>query len=326
MLITRGLTFDDVLLTPGYGNVSRDDGSVETQLGKFPYGIPIISANMESITGTKMAIAIADLGGLGILHRFMDSKENVAVFEKVVNSVGSQGVAVSVGVGERERVRASMLHSKGAEIFCVDVAHAHGKQVGQMVKHLKATYNGIFVIAGNVATYGGADYLVGVGADAVKIGVGAGSVCTTREVTGFGVPQLTAIMDCARINKPIIADGGIRTSGDVVKALAAGATMVMLGGMLAGTDEALGGNIYRGMASADAREAYSGAAKGAAEGITIPVKSKGTVSDIIREVVGGIKSGLSYCGAKNLDELRRKAVFMEVTQAVAKENMPHGLG
>ncbi len=326
MMINRGLTFDDVLLTPGYGNVSRDDGSVETQLGHYKYSIPIIAANMDTICGAKMAIAMADLGGLGILHRFMASKENVAVFKEVMNRGGYLGVGVSVGVGENERVRASMLYYAGARTFCVDVAHAHGKQVGKMVKHLKGTYDDIYVIAGNVATYGGADYLVGVGADAVKVGVGAGSVCTTREVTGFGVPQLSAIMDCMRINKPIIADGGIRTSGDAVKALAAGATMVMLGGMLAGTDEALGGRIYRGMASVDAREAYSGAAKGAAEGITIPVKSKGPVSGTIREVIGGIKSGLSYAGAKNLDELRRKAQFVEVTQAVVREGTPHGLG
>ena len=321
MLISRGLTFDDVLLTPGYGNVSREDGLISTRLGEHWFEIPIVSANMDTITGVDMAVAMDKLGGLAILHRFMSKEENVAAY-----LASPYGTGVSVGVGEKEIRRVEELHHAGAKIFCVDVAHAHSKQVGKMIKWLKNTYDDVFIIAGNVATYGGADYLVGVGADVVKIGVGAGSVCTTREVTGFGVPQLTAIMDCMRISKPIIADGGIRTSGDVVKALAAGATMVMLGGMLAGTDEALGGRIYRGMASADAREAYSGVAKGAAEGITIPVKSKGPVFDIIKEVVGGIKSGLSYCGAKNLDELRRKAVFMEVTSSSTKEGTPHGLG
>lgn len=321
MSILRGLTFDDVLLTPNYGNVSREDGRTDTRLGPHHFDIPIISANMDTITGAEMAIVMAQLGGLGILHRFMPVENNVIEFRKTTTS----DVGVSVGVGEEERLRVDKLYYAGARLFCVDVAHAHCKQVGKMVKYMKNNYDDLYIIAGNVATYGGADFLVGVGADAVKVGVGAGSVCTTREVTGFGVPQLTAIMDCSRIDRPIIADGGIRTSGDAVKALAAGATMVMLGGMLAGTDEACGHTgIYRGMASTEAREAYPGVSKGAAEGITISVEAKGPVVDVIKEIVGGIKSGLSYAGAKNLDELRRKAQFVEVTQAVTKEGTPHG--
>ena len=231
-----------------------------------------------------------------------------------------------IHITKDEYKRAEYLYAVGHRIFCVDIAHAHSKQMGKMVKHLKNKYPGIFVIAGNVATYGGADYLASVGADAIKVGVGAGSVCTTREVTGFGVPQLTAIMDCARIDAPIIADGGIRKSADVVKALAAGATMVMLGGMLAGTDEALGGNTYRGMASAEARGDFFKSISGyrVAEGVTTSVSSKGPVSDVIRDIVGGLKSGLSYAGAKNLSELRRKAQFIEVTHAVAMEGTPHG--
>ena len=326
MPIARGLTFDDALLVPNYANESRDDGHIATRLGEYWFEIPIISANMDTITGIDMVAAMAKLGGLGILHRFMSVEKNVSAYKEVHKYNFSCNTGVSIGASESEIRRAEELYHAGARLFCVDIAHAHSKAVGKTVSYLKKRYSDIYIIAGNVATREGANYLDSKGADAIKVGIGAGSVCTTREVTGFGVPQLTAIMDCARIDKPIIADGGIRTSGDAVKALAAGATMVMLGGMLAGTDEALGGRIYRGMASTDAREAYSGAAKGAAEGITIPVKSKGPVSDIIREVVGGIKSGLSYCGAKNLDELRRKAVFMEVTPSSTKEGTPHGLG
>ena len=329
MLINRGFTFDDVLLTPGYGNVSRESGSVETQLGEYKFDIPIISANMDTITSAEMSIAMNKLGGLGILHRFMSIKDNIIAYALAYDLIGTYtGMGVSVGVGENEIKRFEALYEEGARLFCVDIAHAHCKQVGKMVKHMRNAYDDLYIIAGNVATYSGADYLVSIGADAVKVGVGAGSVCTTRETTGFGVPQLTAIMDCARIDKPIIADGGIRTSGDAVKALAAGATMVMLGGMLAGTDEACGyPGTYRGMASKEARKEHFGeAAEGkAAEGISIDVKLKGPVRDVINEVVGGIKSGLSYAGAKNLGDLRRKAQFVEVTPAVIREGTPHAI-
>ena len=333
MTILRSLAFDDVLLAPNYGNESREDGSVETQLGDYKFDIPLISANMDTITGIEMSVAMAGLGGLGILHRFMSIEENIQAFKMVQKHLMKLNgypywVGVSVGVGEEESERVSKLYYAGARLFCVDIAHAHSKRAGKMVKHLKQEYKDIYVIAGNIATYSGADYLVSVGADAVKVGVGAGSVCTTREVTGFGVPQLTAIMDCARIDKPIIADGGIRTSGDAVKALAAGATMVMLGGMLAGTDEACSETgIYRGMASTEAREDYFGETSGwkAAEGISIEVEPKGPVADVIKSVVGGIKSGLSYAGAKNLEDLRRKASFIEITQAVMQEGASNGL-
>jgi IMP dehydrogenase len=325
MSILRSLTFDDVLLVPNFGNESRDDGCVETELGTYKYSIPIVSANMDTITGVKMAVAMSKLGGLGLLHRFQSITDNVNMYVEATISLGGYNeVGVSIGVDDQERAEA--LYKVGARIFCVDVAHAHCKRVGKMVKALK-TCDDVFIIAGNVATYSGADYLSSVGADVIKVGIGAGSVCTTREVTGFGVPQFTAIMDCARIDKPIIADGGIRVPGDAVKALAAGATMVMLGGMLSGTNEACGeAGTYRGMASKEAREDYYRTTVGwrAAEGISIAVKPKGPAADVINEVVGGIKSGLSYAGAKNLSELRRKANFIEITPATTKEGTPHG--
>mgnify|MGYP001613574833 CR=1 FL=1 len=328
MTILKSLTFDDVLLVPNYGNKSRDDGSVETALGPYKFSIPIIASNMDTICGVDMAVAMAKLGGLGILHRFMFIEENVLAYKTACGFHKGYVVGVSVGVNEGEMTRAAALYDAGARLFCVDIAHAHCKQMGKMIKALKTVYSDIYVIAGNICTYSGADYLVGVGADAVKVGVGAGSVCTTREVTGFGVPQLTAIMDCARIDRPIIADGGIRKSGDVVKALAAGAMMVMLGSMLAGTDEACDtAGRYRGMASAEARKDYYGTESGwrAAEGISIDVEPKGPVANVIAEIVGGIKSGLSYAGARTLSELRRKASFVEISHATYIEGMPHGL-
>lgn len=327
-VIQRGYTFDDVTLVPNFGNESREEGTVETALGEHKYLIPLISANMDTITGAEMAVAMAKLGGLGILHRFIGVEENVVAFKKVKASLGTPVVGVSVGLGEDEQDRAAALYKAGARLFCVDVAHAHSKRAGRTVKHLRAEYPDLYIIAGNVATYAGADYLVSVGADAVKVGIGAGSVCTTRRVTGFGVPQLSAIMDCAKVNAPLIADGGIRAAGDAVKAIAAGASMVMLGRLLAGTDEACGATAYRGMASTAAREDYYKPTAGwrAAEGIAVSVEARGPVADVIAELVAGIKSGLSYAGAKNLGELRRKAQFIEVTNAGMIEGTPHALG
>ena len=324
MLLNRSLTFDDVLLVPGYSNIeSRKDVDVSVSLGgELRFNIPIVSANMDTITGFSMARSIAALGGLPILHRSMPIDINIVYLKSLLDD----GLICGVSVGVDDFDRASGLYDVGARIFCLDVAHAHSKLVGKCLERMRDSFEDIFIIAGNVATYAGADYLVSKGADAVKVGLGAGSVCTTREKTGFGVPQFTAIMDCARINAPIIADGGIRTPGDAVKALAAGATMVMLGGMLAGTDEAPGGTRYRGMASTEAQEEnYGSVAEWRTdEGIAIDVDRKGPVEGVIKDVIGGIRSGLSYAGARNIKELQRKAQFIEVTKAVVEENKPHG--
>ena len=313
-MILKGLTFDDVLLVPNYSHFeSRKDVSTATRLGPYEFTIPIISANMDTITGVEMAKAISRLGGLPILHRFTSPDANEKTYQEAAN--GGRVVGVSVGVTGSEQERFDRLYSVGARIFCVDVAHAHNKLMSRMIKIMR-DYKDVFIIAGNVATYAGADYLASIGASAVKVGIGAGSVCTTRDKTGFGVPQLSAIMDCARADVPIIADGGLRKAGDIVKALAAGASMVMLGRMLAGTDEALGGTTYRGMASAGAQEDYFGSVADwkTAEGITINVAHRGSVDDAIKDVVGGLRSGLTYAGARNIIELRRKAVFIEVTK------------
>ena len=329
-MITKGLDFDDVLLVPNYSHFeSRKDVSTAVRLGPYEFSIPIVSTNMDTITGVVMAKEISALGGLPILHRFMGVTDNekayqdstsLMIYESTVRrhrtmAVQPISVGVSIGVTEGEHERFENLYAAGARIFCLDVAHAHNKLVGRMIKTMR-DFPDVFIIAGNVATYAGADYLAGIGAGAVKVGIGAGSVCTTRQKTGFGVPQLSAIMDCSRVDIPIIADGGIRQPGDVVKALAAGATMVMLGGMLAGTDEALGGTTYRGMASVGAQEDYFGSVADwkTDEGITITVEHRGAVSFVIKDVVGGLRSGLTYAGAGDILALHRKAVFIEVTR------------
>jgi IMP dehydrogenase len=294
---------------------------------------------MDTITGIKMANCMASLGGCGILHRFMSIEQNVEEFRQAEQP--SQ-VAVSIGVGTAALERAEALISAGAAMICVDVAHGHAKLVNQTIRQLRQLYqDNIVIIAGNVATYAGADYLAAAGADIIKVGIGGGSVCTTRIKTGFGVPQLSAIMMCRQVDRAIISDGGVRTPGDAVKALAAGADLVMLGGMLAGTLETPGEvkirhtptgeeqpvKIFRGMASREAQEDFMGSMGEwkTAEGIAIEVPLRGSAMDVIRDVMGGIRSGMTYCGAATIKDLQRKAQFMTITAAGVHESSPHAL-
>jgi IMP dehydrogenase len=340
-MFPRGVTFDDVLLVPGYNGVrSRQAVSTEAQIGRHMLRIPILSANMDSITGADMAIEMARLGGLGILHRFLSIEANVAEFRRA-RAAGPVGV--SIGVSGDSMERAAALIDAGADIICVDVAHGHSKMVNQTVRALRDRHgDNICIIAGNVATYAGADYLSAAGADVIKVGIGPGSACTTRIKTGFGVPQLSAILDCRKVDRPLIADGGIRTPGDAVKALAAGASYVMLGGLLAGTDETPGKKtervgpggetyfvkVFRGMASREAQEDFMGAMADwkTAEGVSMEVRARGPVAAVIADMVGGLRSGLTYCGATDIKGLQRKAQFMEISQASLTEGTPHGMG
>lgn len=340
-MITHGITFDDVLLVPGYNGIrSRQAVNTEVSLGAFTFQIPIISSNMDTITGSTMAKEIARLGGFGILHRFMSIEENVKEF-KEARQAGAVGI--SIGVSEEGMDRAEALIDIGANIVCVDVAHGHSKMMSQTIKRLREKYKkNICIIAGNVATYAGADYLAAAGADVIKVGIGPGSVCTTRIKTGYGVPQLSAIIDCRKVDRPLIADGGIRAPGDAVKALAAGASFVMLGGMLSGTEETPGQTqevsahydgrpryvkIFRGMASREAQEDFMGAMADwkTAEGISVEVPAKGPVSAVIHDIMGGIRSGMTYCGAQTIKELQRKAQFIQISSASVHENQPHML-
>lgn len=331
--LNRGLTFDDVLLVPGYNGIrSRNLVTTSVKIAGRTFDIPIVSANMDTITGVAMAKAIASHGGLALLHRFMSIDDNVQAFRDAGDPAH---VGISIGIGNDGMERAEALVDAGCQIVCVDVAHGHSKDVNRTVRNLREKYSSnILVIAGNVATYAGADYLAAAGADVIKIGIGPGSVCTTRIKTGYGVPQLTAIMECSKVDRCIIADGGIRYPGDAVKALAAGADLVMLGGMLAGTEETPGETIerggrqykqFRGMASKEAQEDFMGSMQEwkTAEGVALEIPAKGPVRNVLLDILGGIRSGMTYCGAAEIRELKRKAQFIEITAAGKIEGTPH---
>jgi IMP dehydrogenase len=333
---TQAITFDDVLMIPAYNHhESRRvvDIGMTDKLAKLTLQLPVISSNMDTITESKMANFMHSKGGIGALHRFLSIEDNIKEFKHCTGQV-----FVSVGCSDSELQRAEALRDAGAEFFCVDVAHAHAKYVGKTLKSLRQLLGGsCCIMAGNVATYAGADYLASCGADIVKAGIGGGSVCSTRIKTGFGVPMLTCIQDCARADRSIVADGGIRTSGDIVKALAFGADFVMIGGMLAGTEPTPGIVIskddgkkvkyYRGMASRQAQEEFLGQLHDwkTAEGVTAEVPYRNNQEEIITDIKGGLRSGLTYAGADSISELQRKLNYVIVTQAGRIESLPHKL-
>ncbi len=336
----KGLTFDDVVLVPGYNGIkSRQLVTTAVSLKGREFSLPLISSNMDTISEDAMANAIGSLGGMSILHRFLTIDQNVTLFNKIQFK---DSTGISIGIGEDGLLRAEALVAAGASIVCVDVAHGHSKEVNRTIKALRQKFaDNILIIAGNVATYAGADYLAAAGADAIKVGIGSGSVCTTRVKTGFGVPQLTALHDCRQVDRVLISDGGIRFPSDAVKALAAGADFVMLGGMLAGTNETPGQVLeevregkkyhfkrFRGMASKEAQDDFMGGMADwkTAEGVAIEVPARGPVKDVIQDLMGGIRSGMTYCGAATIKDLQRKAQFLEVTQAGRIEGSPHAIG
>jgi len=346
------LTFDDVLICPKFSHVaSRKDVDLSGFLwdaGKIK--LPVISANMDTITGQSMAFEMAENGGIGCLHRFWSIEDNVkALIKSVHNTVYPM---VSIGLGNRELERAEALYKAGAKIIVLDVAHGAQISVVEQVRQLQQLLkDNVWVIVGNFATaqsindfkhHLGNDYAV-----AWKVGVGPGSACITRIKTGIGIPQLSAIMDCSRnTTEAIIADGGIRTPGDVAKALGAGASLVMLGGMLAGTYETPGETVqqdgkpcnsvsfetitkvykkYRGSASLDA---YADQGKDTgwrtAEGESFLVPYKGPVKEVLKDIEGGLRSALSYVGAKDIEDFQEKVEFVKISSSTVKENGAHG--
>ena len=471
MNIREGLTFDDVLLVPQHSNIiSRSQTNLKTRLSKkIALNIPLVSANMDTVTEANMAIAFAREGGIGIVHRFLNIEDQVELVRKVKRSesiiieqpytitsqqkikdaidhmkkFGISGLIVvdnnnklvgiitskdirfesnlernvadimtknvvtakhgitideakeilhnnsieklplidekknikglitgkditkmneyplaskdkkgrllvgaAVGVKDDFMDRTEALLEAGADTIVVDIAHGHSENAINAVRHIKKAFPGCELIAGNVATSEGVKDLANAGVDAVKVGVGCGSICITRIITGSGVPQLTAIIDCAKTamdhDIPLIADGGIRNSGDITKALAAGASTVMVGSLLAGTDESPGANltkngkrykIYRGMASFYAslgRKFREGELTVnddlndyVPEGVEALVEYKASVVEIIRQLSGGLRSGLSYCGASTIPEMQKKAEFVKITTAGLMESMPH---
>jgi len=469
--IREGLTFDDVLLVPKYSNItSRSQTSLATKMSRnISLNIPLVSANMDTVTESAMAVVMAREGGIGIIHRFLTIKEEVnevlktkrsgsVMIEKpyvigpdqtvseaieYMQEKGVSGLLVANGelrlagiltsrdvqfadsshlvkdvmtkdvitakpgislddakdilqkhrieklplvdekqvikglitskdIIERENFPSASKDKKGrplvgaavgvkgdfmeraealmeaeADIIVVDIAHGHSENALSTVRHLKKAFPNCELLAGNVATAKGTEDLIKAGVDAVKVGVGSGSICITRVVTGSGVPQLTAVMDCAKIGKeyniPIISDGGTRTSGDVTKALAAGASSVMIGSLFGGTDESPGSTImkngkrfkiYRGMASLTASLGRKSKESGfvsldddlndyVAEGVEAMVPYKGSVTDIIKQLTGGIRSGLSYCGAHNIQQMQENAEFIKMSSAGFVESQPH---
>jgi IMP dehydrogenase len=324
--IFDGLTFDDVLLQPQYSEISSRshvDTSVEI-CGLF-FKSPLISANMASVTDGTMAKAMFDAGAFGIVHRYLSED----LTKKELELVPEEYRCGSVGVQAFDYQRAENMR-KYSENICLDIAHADSRRAWDMIKHLKSL-DFKMLIAGNVATKDGAARLIEAGANVIKCGIGGGANCSTRVVTGHGVPQLTAIMDAKKsIPKGcyLIADGGCRNSGDVTKALAAGADMVMMGNYFAGADESPSGKTGKhfGMASEEAQLGFLGKVSNQmAEGVSSSVAPKGPVSGLVGQVTAGVRSGLSYSGCRNIKELQENAIFIRMTSNGLKESVPHAL-
>jgi len=341
------LTFDDVLLLPNYSAVTPSKANVAIELTKgFALAAPLLSSPMDTVTEQKLAIALGRAGGLGCIHRNLSIKAQAAHVAGVKKEGLRVGAAVSVGRDMDERLAAVV--AAGCDILLIDSAHGHTKHVIDAVKLIKQKHPKLPLIAGNVATAAGTADLIRAGTDVIRVGMGPGSICTTRVMSGMGVPQLSAIIECAKEAKkhavPVIADGGIRASGDIVKALAAGATAVMLGGLFAGCDESPGDMVvldgkkyksYRGMGSIAAMkrgaaerygQTYTGrASQLVPEGVEGLAPYKGTVDDLVHQLVGGIRSGLAYLGAANIDQLQQKARFIRISTASLHESHPHSI-
>ncbi len=333
----EGLTFDDVLVVPCKSEVkSRRDPDLSSQITKkITRETPIISSNMDTVTEGAMAKAMSDLGGTGILHRFIDVEQQIKELELVKKSK-TPLLAASVGIGDKGKERAKALFDAGVELITIDIAHGHSSQMMDLTSWIKKEFPSLEVIAGNVATPEAVRDLANAGADAVKVGIGPGSMCTTRIITGCGLPQLTAIAMCKleaeKYNVPVIADGGIKTSGDIFKAFCAGADSVMLGSLLAGTLESpgevrQGKKLYRGMASRSAQDSWrGGVAKGMApEGESHMINIKGHVESVILELTGGVRSGMSYINAIQFSDIKENARFIKMSTSGIRESVAHGL-
>ncbi len=363
--ILEALTFDDVLIKPNYSGFDRSAIKLDSHITKrIKLSCPIVSAPMDTVTEAPLAIAIAELGGVGFIHRNLRIADQAAEVKKVKDAGHIVGAAVGSSAGYEERVKA--LVAAGVDIILIDSAHGYSAKVIDALKYVKANYD-IDVIAGSVATFEAAEALIKAGADGLRVGMGPGAICSTRIISGMGVPQMTAIFETVRAAKPhgvpVIADGGIKYSGDVVKALAAGASTVMFGRLFAATEESPGAlhqlhadqvpsrfhsildgsksykfKEYRGMGSVAAMQrgaevssedefhgkSFTGDTL-IAEGVEGLVPCSGTVKHLVTQMTGGVTSGMYYIGAKNIAELWEKAVFMKITAASLTESHPHDL-
>lgn len=345
VFIEKALSYDDVLLVPQKSTVaSRKHVETATKLTKnITLSMPIISSNMDTVTESAMAIAMAQLGGIGIIHRFNTIEQQVEEVIKVKEHLLLVGAAIGVKADAIER--ATALIAAGVDVLVIDIAHGHSDLALTTLKAVKEKHPDIDIIVGNVVTAQATRELIQAGADAIKVGVGPGSICTTRIVSGCGYPQLSALINCCveadKYGIPVIADGGIKCSGDITKAIAAGASTVMLGNLLAGTAESPGQiitqhdkkyKVIRGMAS---REAYSKRPDTphnntdhknyVPEGVEGLTPYKGPVADTITQLLGGLFSGMSYCGVTTLADLRGNGIFVEITAAGIRESHAHDI-
>lgn len=363
VLLKEALTFDDVLILPGYTDFSRQEIDLTTQLTKkIRLRIPLVSSPMDTVTESKLAIALAELGGIGFIHRNLTVTQQVQEVKKVKEKRLLVGAAVGASTGFEERVR-SLIKAR-VDVLVFDSAHGLSKNIVQATRWIKKSFPKMQVVAGNIATRDGARVLAKAGADGLRVGMGPGAICTTRVISGMGVPQISAILATVGNKVPVIADGGIKYSGDIVKALAAGASSVMMGSFFAAATESPGkilklkkehvpkrfqsilnrSNIYlfkeyRGMGSEAAMKKGYKIKSGeefhgkdyyrertlVAEGVEGYVPVKGSVEDLVNQTVGGIKSGMYYVGARTIPELWRKAHFIKITQASLTESHPHSI-
>ena len=346
--INEALTFDDVTLVPKYSEILPSEVDTSIKLtDTLKLNIPLLSSAMDTITESKMAIAIAKAGGLGVIHRNLDIKKQIQEIKKVKKQKLLVGAAV--GTGLKEFHRAELIIKEKVDMIVVDTAHGHTKKVSEMIKFIKKKKSKkICLCAGNIATPEAAKFLLKLGVDVIKVGIGPGSICTTRLVAGIGVPQLSAILNVRNgiknKNVKIISDGGIKYSGDLAKAFAAGADAVMIGSLFAGTDETPGKLIkkngklfksFRGMGSVGAMNKGSADryfqskqknnSKYVPEGVEGFAKYKGKVENIVFKLIGGLKSSMGYLGSKQIKYLRNKPQFVKITKAGFYESMVHNV-
>lgn len=354
----EGLTFDDVLLLPGYSDFLPYEADLRTRVSRHVrLNIPIVSAAMDTVTEAEMATLLALRGGIGIIHRNLTPEAQADHVRRVKDHTFAEGeypdaaldgqgrllCGAAVGVSGATQ-RARILIEAGVDLLVIDTAHGHSRNVVETLKDLKAEFPGIDVVAGNIATAEAAELLISHGVDGLKVGIGGGSICTTRVVSGVGVPQISAIRAVAQVagehGIPVIADGGIQYSGDLTKAIAAGADTVMMGSLLARTRESPGQEVmwggrpykvYRGMGSIgalqnEANDRYGKHSNGGAlvpEGVEGMVPLSGSASDLLYQLLGGLRKGMGYCGLRTIAELKTRARFIRVSSAAVRESHAH---
>ena len=345
--INEALTFDDVLLLPRYSSILPSNTDIKLKLtNKILLQVPFLSSAMDTVTESNMAEAIGLEGGIGVIHRNLSIKKQSLEVKKVKNKNCFVGAAV--GTNQEDLIRVKYLLDNGVDLIVIDTAHGHSEKVLKILSKLKKIVGNIPICVGNIATGEAAKKLYNSGADIIKVGIGPGSICTTRMVAGIGVPQISAIMDVKKaLNKKkikIISDGGIKFSGDIAKAIAAGADAIMMGSIFAGTDESPGKKfkiknkifkIYRGMGSIGAMSSgsanryfqknFKDKSKFVPEGVEGRVEYKGNVSKIIYQLKGGLRSSMGYIGAKNLSQISKNAKFIKITKAGFYESMVHSV-